>query len=315
VKKRVANPVGSRDNSITLGQEKTMKLLRFGPPGHEKPGLLDAEGNIRDASGLIADLAGEALGSASLARLKEVDPKTLPLVPPGQRIGPCVGKVGNFIAIGLNYADHAAETGAAIPAEPIVFNKAPSCIVGPDDDVIIPRGSVKTDWEVELAIVIGNRASYVGANEALDFVAGYCVCNDVSEREYQIERGGTWTKGKGCPTFGPLGPWLVTKDEIPDPQNLSMFLDVNGERRQKGSTRTMIFNVAKIVSYVSHFMILEPGDVITTGTPPGVGMGMIPQQYLKPGDTMRLGIEGLGEQNQRVVAFEQKGIDTSAAKS
>ena len=220
--------------------------------------------------------------------------------------------MGNFIAIGLNYADHAAETGAAIPAEPIVFNKAPSCIVGPNDTVIIPRGSLKTDWEVELAIVIGDRASYVGANEALQFVAGYCVCNDLSEREYQLERGGTWTKGKGCPTFGPLGPWLVTADEIPDPQNLSLWLDVNGERRQRGTTRTMIFNVAKIVSYVSHFMILEPGDVITTGTPPGVGMGMIPQQYLKAGDTMRLGIEGLGEQNQRVVAFEQKAVGTSA---
>ncbi len=291
-----------------------MKLVRFGASGHEKPGLLDADGNIRDVSGVISDVAGEALGSASLAKLKAVDPKSLPLIPAGQRIGPCVGKVGNFIAIGLNYADHAAETGAAIPAEPIVFNKAPSCIVGPNDDVVIPRGSVKTDWEVELAIVIGNRASYVGVNDALEFVAGYCVCNDVSEREYQLERGGTWTKGKGCPTFGPLGPWLVTKDEIPDPQNLSMFLDVNGERRQKGSTRTMIFNVAKIVSYVSHFMILEPGDVITTGTPPGVGMGMIPQQYLKPGDTMRLGIEGLGEQNQRVVAFEQKGAETSVAR-
>lgn len=291
-----------------------MKLVRFGASGHEKPGLLDADGNIRDVSGVISDVAGEALGSASLAKLKAVDPKSLPLIPAGQRIGPCVGKVGNFIAIGLNYADHAAETGAAIPAEPIVFNKAPSCIVGPNDDVVIPRGSVKTDWEVELAIVIGNRASYVGVNDALEFVAGYCVCNDVSEREYQLERGGTWTKGKGCPTFGPLGPWLVTKDEIPEPQNLSMFLDVNGERRQKGSTRTMIFNVAKIVSYVSHFMILEPGDVITTGTPPGVGMGMIPQQYLKPGDTMRLGIEGLGEQNQRVVAFEQKGAETSVAR-
>ncbi len=289
-----------------------MKLVRFGALGREKPGLLDADGNIRDLSGLVPDIARDALGAESLARLKAVDPASLPLVPAGQRLGACVGNVGNFIAIGLNYADHAAETGAAIPAEPIVFNKAPSCIVGPNDTVIIPRGSLKTDWEVELAIVIGDRASYVGANEALQFVAGYCVCNDLSEREYQLERGGTWTKGKGCPTFGPLGPWLVTADEIPDPQNLSLWLDVNGERRQRGTTRTMIFNVAKIVSYVSHFMILEPGDVITTGTPPGVGMGMIPQQYLKAGDTMRLGIEGLGEQNQRVVAFEQKAVGTSA---
>jgi 2-keto-4-pentenoate hydratase/2-oxohepta-3-ene-1,7-dioic acid hydratase in catechol pathway len=288
-----------------------MKLLRFGAYGREKPGLLDAEGNIRNLSDLVPDIAGETLVSHSLDRLKAIDPTSLPLVPAGQRIGACVGKVGNFIAIGLNYADHAAETGAAIPAEPIIFNKAPSCIVGPDDDVVIPRGSTKTDWEVELAIVIGDRASYVGANEAMSFVAGYCICNDVSEREYQLERGGTWTKGKGCPTFGPLGPVLVTRDEIPDPQNLSLWLDVNGERRQKGSTRTMIFSVAKIVSYVSHFMILEPGDVITTGTPPGVGMGMIPPRYLAAGDTMRLGIEGLGEQNQRVVAFEQKGIDTS----
>jgi len=289
-----------------------MKLVRFGALGREKPGLLDADGNIRDLSGLVPDIARDALGAESLARLKAVDPASLPLVPAGQRLGACVGNVGNFIAIGLNYADHAAETGAAIPAEPIVFNKAPSCIVGPNDTVIIPRGSLKTDWEVELAIVIGDRASYVGANEALQFVAGYCICNDLSEREYQLERGGTWTKGKGCPTFGPLGPWLVTADEIPDPQNLSLWLDVNGERRQRGTTRTMIFNVAKIVSYVSHFMILEPGDVITTGTPPGVGMGMIPQQYLKAGDTMRLGIEGLGEQNQRVVAFEQKAVGTSA---
>ncbi|KAB0266311.1 fumarylacetoacetate hydrolase family protein [Microvirga brassicacearum] len=288
-----------------------MKLLRFGEYGREKPGLLDADGNIRDLSGVVPDMARDALASDSLARLKALDPTSLPLVPAGQRIGACVGNVGNFIAIGLNYADHAAETGAAIPAEPIVFNKAPSCIVGPNDEVIIPRGSVKTDWEVELAIVIGDRASYVGANEAMNFVAGYCICNDVSEREYQLERGGTWSKGKGCPTFGPLGPYLVTKDEIPDPHNLSMWLDVNDERRQKGSTRTMIFNVAKIVSYVSHFMILEPGDVITTGTPPGVGMGMVPQQFLKAGDTMRLGIEGLGEQYQRVVAFEQQGVDTS----
>jgi 2,4-diketo-3-deoxy-L-fuconate hydrolase len=288
-----------------------MKLVRFGEAGREKPGLVDSGGQIRDVSGIVPDITGATLSAESLARLAQVDPSTLPSAPAGQRLGPCVGQVRNFIAIGLNYADHAAETGAPIPAEPIIFNKAPSCIVGPHDDVVIPRGSQKTDWEVELAIVIGERASYVGANEALDFVAGYCVCNDVSEREYQIERGGTWTKGKGCPTFGPLGPWLVTKDEIPDPQNLSMWLDVNGERMQNGSTRTMIFNVAKIVSYVSHFMILEPGDVITTGTPPGVGMGLKPQRFLKAGDVVSLGIEGLGEQRQRFIAFEQSPLDTS----
>jgi len=288
-----------------------MKLVRFGEPGREKTGIVDAGGQIRDASGVVPDITAQTLSAELLSRLSQADPSTLPAAPDGQRLGPCVGNVRNFIAIGLNYADHAAETGAAIPAEPIIFNKAPSCIVGPNDTVILPRGSQKTDWEVELAIVIGERASYVGANEAFDFVAGYCVCNDVSEREYQIERGGTWTKGKGCPTFGPLGPWLVTKDEIPDPQNLSMWLDVNGERMQTGSTRTMIFNVAQIVSYVSHFMILEPGDVITTGTPPGVGMGKKPQRYLKPGDVMTLGIEGLGEQRQPVVAFEDAPPDTS----
>jgi 2-keto-4-pentenoate hydratase/2-oxohepta-3-ene-1,7-dioic acid hydratase in catechol pathway len=292
-----------------------MKLVRFGEAGREKPGLVDASGQIRDASGILRDIAGDSLTPDSLSRLRQADPGSLPVVPTGQRLGPCVGNVRNFIAIGLNYADHAAETGAPIPAEPIVFNKAPSCIVGPNDDVVIPRGSQKADWEVELAIVVGRRASYVGAGEALDYVAGYCVCNDVSEREYQLERGGTWTKGKGCPTFGPLGPWLVTKDEIPDPQNLSMWLDVNGERMQTGSTRTMIFNVAQIVSYVSHFMILEPGDVITTGTPPGVGMGMKPPRYLKPGDVMTLGIEGLGEQRQQVVAFQESLPDTSRGKA
>jgi 2,4-diketo-3-deoxy-L-fuconate hydrolase len=288
-----------------------MKLVRFGEPGREKTGIVDAGGQIRDASGVVPDITAQTLTAEILSRLSQADPSTLPAAPAGQRLGPCVGNVRNFVAIGLNYADHAAETGAPIPAEPIIFNKAPSCIVGPNDTVVLPRGSQKTDWEVELAIVIGERASYVGANEALGFVAGYCICNDVSEREYQIERGGTWTKGKGCPTFGPLGPWLVTKDEIPDPQNLSMWLDVNGERMQSGSTKTMIFNVAQIVSYVSHFMILEPGDVITTGTPPGVGMGKKPQRYLKPGDVMTLGIEGLGEQRQPVVAFEDAPPDTS----
>jgi len=291
-----------------------MKLVRFGEAGREKPGIVDAHGQIRDLSGIVPDITGAALSPESLSRIRSLDPDTLPLAPNGQRLGACVGQVRNFIAIGLNYADHAAETGAPIPAEPIVFNKAPSCIVGPNDDVIIPRGSQKTDWEVELAIVIGRHASYVGANEALDFVAGYCVCNDVSEREFQLERGGTWTKGKGCPTFGPLGPWLVTRDEIPNPQNLSMWLDVNGERMQTGSTKTMIFNVAKIVSYVSHFMILEPGDVITTGTPPGVGMGMKPPRFLKAGDVVSLGIEGLGEQRQRFVAFEENPPDTSRGR-
>jgi len=292
-----------------------MKLVRYGEAGREKPGIIDAEGQIRDLSGVVSDISGATLSPQELSRIRDIDPSTLALAPAGQRLGACVGQVRNFIAIGLNYADHAAETGAPIPAEPIIFNKAPSCIVGPNDDVIIPRGSQKTDWEVELAIVIGARASYVGANEALDFVAGYCVCNDVSEREFQIERGGTWTKGKGCPTFGPLGPWLVTKDEITDPQNLSMWLDVNGERMQNGSTRTMIFNVAQIVSYVSHFMILEPGDVITTGTPPGVGMGMKPQRFLKAGDVVSLGIEGLGEQRQRFVAFEENASAVDTSKS
>jgi 2,4-diketo-3-deoxy-L-fuconate hydrolase len=281
-----------------------MKLVRFGSPGHEKPGLVDSSGQVRDLSAHASDLSGNALGPDSLARIAGIDPSSLPSIPTGTRLGPCVAGVGNFIAIGLNFADHAAETGAPIPAEPIIFNKAPSCIVGPNDDIMLPRGSLKTDWEVELAIVIGRSASYVGANEALDYVAGYCVCNDVSEREYQLERGGTWTKGKGCPTFGPLGPWLVTQDEISDIQNLGMWLDVNGERMQKGSTKTMIFTARQVVAYVSHFMRLEPGDVITTGTPPGVGLGMKPPRYLKAGDVVSLGIEGLGEQRSKVVGFE-----------
>jgi 2,4-diketo-3-deoxy-L-fuconate hydrolase len=281
-----------------------MKLVRFGSPGHEKPGLVDSSGQVRDLSAHVSDLSGNALGPDSLARIAGIDPSSLPSVPAGTRLGPCVAGVGNFIAIGLNFADHAAETGAPIPAEPIIFNKAPSCIVGPNDDIMLPRGSLKTDWEVELAIVIGRSASYVGANEALDYVAGYCVCNDVSEREYQLERGGTWTKGKGCPTFGPLGPWLVTQDEISDIQNLGMWLDVNGERMQKGSTKTMIFTARQVVAYVSHFMRLEPGYVITTGTPPGVGLGMKPPRYLKAGDVVSLGIEGLGEQRSKVVGFE-----------
>lgn len=281
-----------------------MKLVRYGAPGEERPGLVDEEGAIRDLADIVPDISGPVLSRETLARLSAMDWSALPKAPDGARLGPCVGDVGNFIAIGLNFADHAAETGAPIPAEPIVFNKAPSCIVGPDDDVIIPKGSKKTDWEVELAIVIGTRASYVAANEAMDYVAGFCVCNDVSEREFQMERGGTWTKGKGCPTFGPLGPWLVTPDEVGNVHDLAMWLDVNGERMQTGSTRTMIFDCAQIVSYLSHFMILEPGDVITTGTPPGVGLGMKPPRFLAPGDVVTLGIEKLGEQRQRVRAYE-----------
>jgi 2-keto-4-pentenoate hydratase/2-oxohepta-3-ene-1,7-dioic acid hydratase in catechol pathway len=294
-----------------------MKLVRFGPPGQEKPGLVDTDGTIRDLSGVVSDIDGTTLSRSSLQRLRGVDPKSLPAALAGARIGPCVGNVRNFIAVGLNFADHAAETNSPIPAEPILFNKAPSCIVGPNDDIIIPRGSQKTDWEVELCIVIGERASYVGANEAMNYVAGFCICNDVSEREYQLERSGQWMKGKGCPTFGPIGPWLVTPDEIADVHSLSMWLDVNGEKMQRGSTKTMIFNVPKIVSYTSHFMILEPGDVITTGTPPGVGLGMKPPKFLKAGDVVTLGIEGLGEQRQRFVAYsnDNPAIDTSGVRA
>ena len=276
-----------------------MKLVRFGTFGTEKPGLIDADGNVRDLSGVVGDVAGTVLGRDSLKRLRAIDPASLPLVPAGERFGACVGRVGNFIAVGLNYADHAAESGMAVPAEPVLFNKAPSCVVGPDDTVLIPRGSEKTDWEVELAVVIGERASYVSEAEALDYVAGYCICNDVSERAYQTERSGQWMKGKGCPTFGPLGPWLVTTDEI-DAGDLAMTLSVNGERVQNGSTATMVFKVPFLVHYISQFMILEPGDVITTGTPPGVGMGMKPPRYLKAGDRMEVSIAGLGTQRQRV---------------
>jgi 2,4-diketo-3-deoxy-L-fuconate hydrolase len=280
-----------------------MKLVRFGQPGKEKPGLIDAQGKIRDLSDHIPDVAGAALSKKSLAKLAKIKTEKLPLVRGRPRFGPCVGKVGNFIAVGLNYADHAAETGAAIPKEPILFNKAPSCIIGPNDDVMIPKGSQKTDWEVELAIVIGERASYIEEKDAMSVVAGFCVCNDVSERAYQTEGTGQWMKGKGCPTFGPIGPWLVTPDEIPDVQKLGMWLDVNGKRVQDGSTKTMIFGAAFIVSYISKFLQLEPGDVITTGTPPGVGMGMKPPMYLKPGDIVRLGIDGLGEQKQLFTAW------------
>ncbi len=288
-----------------------MKLLRYGETGREKPGLLDGSGRIRDIGAVLGgDLGGDHLSPASLARVAAVPVDTLPLVEGTPRIGPCVTRPCNFIAVGLNYADHAAETGAPIPKEPILFNKAPNCIVGPDDAVMLPRGSEKTDWEVELAIVIGTRASYLTESEVDAHVAGYCVCNDVSERDYQMERGGQWMKGKGCPTFGPLGPWLVTPDEIADVQRLDMWLDLNGRRAQTGSTGTMIFNVKKIVSYISHFMVLEAGDVITTGTPPGVGIGMKPPVFLKAGDTMALGIAGLGEQRQRVVAFSKAAMDS-----
>ena len=280
-----------------------MKLVRFGAPGEEKPGLIDKDGSIRDLSSVVKDIDGSSLNKSSLERLRSIAVDDLPLVSGAVRLGPCVTGVGNFIAVGLNYADHAAESGMPVPAEPVLFNKAPSCIVGPDDTVLIPPGSEKTDWEVELAIVIGERASYVSEADALNFVAGYCVCNDVSERGYQLERGGgQWTKGKGCPTFGPLGPWLVTKDEVEDVHNLAMTLSVNGQTMQNGSTRTMVFQVPFLVSHISQFMTLMPGDVITTGTPPGVGMGMKPPRYLKPGDSIRVEIQGLGVQNQRVAA-------------
>jgi len=282
-----------------------MKLLRYGPVGQEKPGMLDADGKLRDLAGTVDDIAGETLSPAGLAKLKALDPASLPLVSGTPRIGPCVGRVGKFIAVGLNYSDHAAETGAKVPEEPILFMKATSSIVGPNDTVVIPRKSVKTDWEVELAIVIGRRAKYVDEADALKHVAGYCVVNDVSEREFQAERGGQWTKGKSADTFGPMGPWLVTPDEIADVQALDMFLDVSGRRRQTGTTRTMIFGVRFLVHYISQFMTLHPGDVITTGTPPGVGLGIKPVPvFLKPGDDMRLGIQGLGEQRQKVVASD-----------
>jgi len=282
-----------------------MKLLRFGPPGKEKPGLLDASGAIRDLSGVIADINGETLSPASLRKLAKIDPATLPKVGGKKRLGSCVVRPMNFVAIGLNYSDHAAEVGAPIPKEPIIFFKAASSFCGPNDDVELPRGSKKLDWELELGIVIGTKAKYVPEDKAMAHVAGYCIVNDVSEREYQMDRGGTWDKGKGHDTFGPCGPWMVTKDEIKDPQDLDMWLDVNGKRRQSGNTKTMIFGVQKIVSYVSHFITLQPGDVITTGTPPGVGLGMKPPQFLKEGDIMRLGIDGLGAQEQRVVAFKR----------
>lgn len=278
-----------------------MKLLRFGPKGQEKPGLLDTDGTLRDLSAHVDDIAGATLSDAALASLAALDPASLPAVDL-DRLGPCVGNVGKFICIGLNYFDHATEAGMAVPGEPIIFAKATSAICGPDDDVELPRGSTATDWEVELGVVIGKEAKYISEAEALDHVAGYCVINDLSERDFQIKHEGQWTKGKSADTFGPIGPWLVTRDEVPDPQNLSLYLDVNGKRMQSGSTNTMVFSVAHVVSYLSRFMSLQPGDVISTGTPPGVGMGMKPKPiYLKPGDQMELGVDGLGVQRQKVV--------------
>ncbi|OLS53258.1 fumarylacetoacetate hydrolase family protein [Rhodovulum sulfidophilum] len=277
-----------------------MKFLRYGPRGNERPGLLDAEGTIRDLSGLIGDLGGEVLGD--LGRFADLDISTLPTVEGDPRIGACVAGTRKFMGIGLNYADHAAESGMAVPEEPVLFMKATSAICGPDDPIIIPRGSEKTDWEVELGVVIGKRAKYVSEAAALDHVAGYCVINDLSERAFQIERGGQWVKGKSCDNFGPAGPWLVTPDEAGDPQDLGLWLCVNGEKVQDGSTRTMVFGVVHLISYLSRFMTLEPGDIISTGTPPGVGLGMTPPRYLKPGDRVELGVDGLGIQRQVCVA-------------
>ncbi|MEP1539117.1 MAG: fumarylacetoacetate hydrolase family protein [Paracoccaceae bacterium] len=279
-----------------------MKLLRYGHPGQEKPALLDATGTMRDLSGHVSDIAGQALTDEGLSLIAGFDPSSLAIVPDDVRIGPCVGNVGKFICIGLNYADHAAESGLELPEEPVVFFKATSSIIGPNDNVEIPRGSVKTDWEVELGVVIGKHTKYVTKEEALDHVAGYCVVNDLSERDFQLHRSGQWVKGKSADTFGPIGPWLVTRDEVPDPQNLQMYLEVNGHRYQNGSTATMHFDVATVISHLSQFMSLHPGDVISTGTPPGVGMGQTPETYLIPGDVMTLGIEGLGVQKQSVVA-------------
>ena len=281
-----------------------MKLVRFGKAGAEKPGIVDAKGVIRDLSGVVDDFAGNALNPRNLAKLRKLDLDSLPAVRKGTRLGSCVARPGNFIAVGLNYADHAAETGAAIPSEPILFNKAPNCVQGPNDPIMIPKGSKKTDWEVELAIVIGKTALYIEEKDALSYVAGFCVCNDISEREFQAERGGQWMKGKGSPTFGPIGPWLVTPDEVKDVQNLGMWLELNGKKVQNGSTKTMIFGVAHLIAYISKFMQLDPGDVITTGTPPGVGLGMKPPKFLKAGDTMRVGIDGMGVQEQTVVAWK-----------
>lgn len=280
-----------------------MKLLRYGNKGSERPAILDRDGVIRDLSGVIPDVAGAVLAPASLAKLSEIDPTALPIVAGTQRMGPCVGSVGKFICVGLNYSDHAAESGMPVPKEPIIFMKATSAISGPDDDVMIPRGSTKSDWEVELGVVIGTEAKYVDESDALSYVAGYCVVNDLSERAFQIEGTGQWVKGKSADTFGPIGPWLVTADEVPDPQDLHLWLEVDGQRYQDGSTKTMVFGVAHLVSYLSNFMSLQPGDIISTGTPPGVGLGMKPPKYLQAGNKMRLGIDGLGEQTQTVVPY------------
>ena len=287
-----------------------MKLVRYGKPGKEKPGLIDTQGILRDLSGVVQDIGAEQLGGAGLAKLSKIKTDKLPAVKGKPRMGCPVAHIGKFIAIGLNYSDHAAEAGMPIPKEPIVFMKATSCVQGPDDSVMLPKNSVKSDWEVELGIVIGTKAQYVSQKDSLNFVAGYALVNDVSEREYQLERGPQWDKGKGCDTFGPIGPWMVTKDEVPNPQKLAMWLDLNGERMQTGNTKTMIFSVAKIVSYVSQFMTLMPGDVITTGTPPGVGMGIkkdgqLAPRFLRAGDVMTLGIEGLGQQQQTVLAYKK----------
>jgi len=287
-----------------------MKLLRYGPKGQEKPGLLDANGIVRDLSGLLPDLTSDCLGRAILDKLASVDPMRLPAVEGPVRMAPIVADIGKLICVGLNYSDHAAESGMDVPKEPVLFTKATSAIIGCNDAVVLPRDSVKSDWEVELGVVIGTRARYVEVDRALEHVAGYCVVNDLSEREYQLERGGQWDKGKGCDTFGPVGPWLVTADEVPDPQNLDMWLEVNGKRYQSGNTRTMVFSVAELVSYISRFMTLNPGDVISTGTPPGVGLGQKPEPvYLRPGDRMALGIQGLGQQNQTVHAWDPALID------
>jgi 2,4-didehydro-3-deoxy-L-rhamnonate hydrolase len=282
-----------------------MKLVRFGASGAEKPGLVDAQGAVRDLSAHVKDITGETLSPASLDKLRKVDVKSLPLAPAGVRLGPPVGGVRNFLAIGLNYVDHAKEAGMPIPTEPIIFAKLPNCMVGPTDNVMIPKGSTKLDYELEIAFVIGTRARYVDEKNALSHIAGYCICNDISERNFQLERGGQWMKGKCAETFGPVGPWLATTDEIKDVQNLAMSLDVNGERRQTGNTKTMIFTIAHQLHYMSQFMVLEPGDVITTGTPPGVATGMKPPKWLKAGDVMTLKIEGLGEQKQKVVPFKE----------
>jgi 2-keto-4-pentenoate hydratase/2-oxohepta-3-ene-1,7-dioic acid hydratase in catechol pathway len=286
-----------------------MKLLRWGESGRERPGLCDAQGTLRDLSGVTADIDGAWLAGGGAARVRALDPGVLPVIEPGVRIGCPVARSGKYICIGLNYSDHAAETGQPVPQEPILFSKSTTAIQGPDDPIVIPRGSRKTDWEVELAFVIGRRARYVREEHALTHVAGYCVANDVSERSFQLERGGQWMKGKGCDTFGPLGPWLVTPDEIPDPLGLAMWLEVNGRRHQDGSTRTMIFKPQFLVHYISQFMTLEPGDIISTGTPPGVGMGLKPPRFLAPGDRIRLGIEGLGEQRQEVRAWDSSSLE------